>query len=276
MACAYPPDTKTPGLDRENELKPPETARISESIKPRDADTVARAIVRGIERDRLVITADFQTAALAARCRPARSLRPPHDGPHGAQGAQATGYVRNMSTRTETDSMGAIEVPAEHYWGAQTQRSIHHFAIGDDRMPPPVIRGMAILKKAAALVNRELGKLPGGEGRPHRPGGRRDHRRQARRRVPAVGVADRQRHADEHERQRGDLEPRHRARRRRAGVEEAGPPERRREHVAVVERHVPDRDAHRRGGGDRARARCRRSAGSATRSPRRRRSSPTS
>jgi fumarate hydratase, class II len=65
-----------------------------------------------------------------------------------------------MSTRTETDSMGAIDVPAEHYWGAQTQRSIHHFAIGDDRMPEAVIRGMAILKKAAALVNQELGKLP--------------------------------------------------------------------------------------------------------------------
>jgi fumarate hydratase class II len=63
-------------------------------------------------------------------------------------------------TRTETDSMGAIEVPADHYWGAQTQRSLHHFAIGDNRMPAPVIRGMAILKKAAALVNRELGKLP--------------------------------------------------------------------------------------------------------------------
>ncbi|HEY7106366.1 MAG TPA: class II fumarate hydratase [Acidimicrobiia bacterium] len=65
-----------------------------------------------------------------------------------------------MSTRTETDSMGAIDVPAEHYWGAQTQRSLHHFAIGDDTMPDAVIRGMAILKKAAAIVNRELGKLP--------------------------------------------------------------------------------------------------------------------
>jgi fumarate hydratase class II len=65
-----------------------------------------------------------------------------------------------MSTRTETDSMGAIEVPAEHYWGAQTQRSLHHFAIGDDTMPDAVVRGMAILKKAAAIVNRDLGKLP--------------------------------------------------------------------------------------------------------------------
>jgi fumarate hydratase class II len=63
------------------------------------------------------------------------------------------------ATRTETDSMGAIEVPADRYWGAQTQRSLHHFSIGDDHMPKPVIRGMAILKKAAALVNRDLGKL---------------------------------------------------------------------------------------------------------------------
>jgi 3-dehydrosphinganine reductase len=64
VACVYPPDTKTPGLERENELKPLETVRISESIKPRDADNVARAIVRGIERDRISITADVQTAAL--------------------------------------------------------------------------------------------------------------------------------------------------------------------------------------------------------------------
>jgi len=63
------------------------------------------------------------------------------------------------ATRTETDSMGPIDVPASRYWGAQTQRSLHHFSIGDDRMPKSVIRGMAILKKAAALVNRELGGL---------------------------------------------------------------------------------------------------------------------
>jgi fumarate hydratase class II len=62
-------------------------------------------------------------------------------------------------TRIETDSMGAIEVPADRYWGAQTQRSLHHFNIGDDRMPREVIRALGILKKAAALVNEELGKL---------------------------------------------------------------------------------------------------------------------
>src|SRR6185295_7055121 len=62
--------------------------------------------------------------------------------------------------RTETDSMGAIEVAADRYWGAQTERSLHHFNIGDDRMPREMIRALGILKKAAAQVNEELGKLP--------------------------------------------------------------------------------------------------------------------
>jgi 3-dehydrosphinganine reductase len=64
VACAYPPDTDTPGLAREHEHKPEATKRISATIKPRTADAVADAIVRGIERNRLVITADPQTAAL--------------------------------------------------------------------------------------------------------------------------------------------------------------------------------------------------------------------
>ena len=64
VACAYPPDTETPGLARENELKPDATKRVSATIKPRSADAVADAIVRGIERNRVVITADPQTAAL--------------------------------------------------------------------------------------------------------------------------------------------------------------------------------------------------------------------
>jgi len=65
VACAYPPDTDTLGRARENEQKPVETAGISAAIRPRSAETVAAAIVRGIERNRLVITADVQTAALA-------------------------------------------------------------------------------------------------------------------------------------------------------------------------------------------------------------------
>jgi len=63
--------------------------------------------------------------------------------------------------RIETDSMGAIEVADDRYWGAQTQRSLHYFAIGNDVMPREMIRAIGILKKAAAVVNQRLGKLPG-------------------------------------------------------------------------------------------------------------------
>ena len=62
-------------------------------------------------------------------------------------------------TRTESDSMGKIEVPVDRYYGAQTARSLIHFDIGKDTMPPELIRAFAILKKAAALVNQDLGKL---------------------------------------------------------------------------------------------------------------------
>jgi fumarate hydratase, class II len=61
--------------------------------------------------------------------------------------------------RIESDSMGTIEVPADRYWGAQTARSLIHFDIGTDTMPPELIRAFGILKKAAALVNLDLGKL---------------------------------------------------------------------------------------------------------------------
>ncbi len=64
-----------------------------------------------------------------------------------------------MNTRTETDSMGTIEVPADRYYGAQTARSLIHFDIGRDVMPRELIRALGILKQAAALVNRDLGKL---------------------------------------------------------------------------------------------------------------------
>src|SRR5271165_7181923 len=62
-------------------------------------------------------------------------------------------------TRTESDSMGKIDVPTDRYYGAQTARSLIHFDIGKDTMPPELIRAFGILKKAAALVNQDLGKL---------------------------------------------------------------------------------------------------------------------
>ncbi|MGC1417917.1 MAG: lyase family protein, partial [Candidatus Acidiferrum sp.] len=66
----------------------------------------------------------------------------------------------SLPTRTESDSMGKIDVPADRYYGAQTARSLIHFAIGKDTMPPELIRSFGFLKKAAALVNQDLGKLP--------------------------------------------------------------------------------------------------------------------
>ncbi|MEK6333976.1 MAG: class II fumarate hydratase [Acidobacteriota bacterium] len=67
---------------------------------------------------------------------------------------------QSTAKRTESDSMGEIEVRADRYWGAQTERSLHHFNIGDDIMPREMIRALGLLKKACALVNQDLGKLP--------------------------------------------------------------------------------------------------------------------
>src|SRR5713101_7625207 len=74
--------------------------------------------------------------------------------------SEATQSALTTPTRTESDSMGKIDVPADRYYGAQTARSLIHFAIGKDTMPPELIRAFGILKKAAALVNQDLGKLP--------------------------------------------------------------------------------------------------------------------
>src|SRR5213593_380499 len=70
-----------------------------------------------------------------------------------------SGLAEARATRVETDSMGRIEVRADRYWGAQTERSLHHFAIGHDRMPVAVVHALGLLKKAAALVNQKLGVL---------------------------------------------------------------------------------------------------------------------
>src|SRR5919199_6401040 len=68
--------------------------------------------------------------------------------------------THTVPTRLESDSMGTVEVPAHVYWGAQTARSLIHFSIGRDLMPPELIWAFGVLKKAAALVNEALGKLP--------------------------------------------------------------------------------------------------------------------
>ena len=64
------------------------------------------------------------------------------------------------TTRTEHDSLGAIEIPSERLWGAQTQRSLEHFHISTEHMPQELILALAAVKRACALVNRDLGLLP--------------------------------------------------------------------------------------------------------------------
>src|ERR1700690_3529767 len=73
--------------------------------------------------------------------------------------ARSTPSPNSAATRTETDSFGPIEVPADRYWGAQTERSRQNFRIGQDRMPMAIIRALGIVKLAAAETNRELGLL---------------------------------------------------------------------------------------------------------------------
>ncbi|MDU6727467.1 MAG: lyase family protein, partial [Bradyrhizobium sp.] len=67
--------------------------------------------------------------------------------------------LSDRPTRTETDSLGPIEVAADRYWGAQTERSRQNFRIGNDRMPMGLVRALALVKRAAAQTNRELGLL---------------------------------------------------------------------------------------------------------------------
>ena len=63
------------------------------------------------------------------------------------------------ATRTETDSFGPLEVPADKYWGAQTQRSIMNFPIGWEKQPVAIVRALGVIKQACAEANKELGKL---------------------------------------------------------------------------------------------------------------------
>jgi L-lactate dehydrogenase complex protein LldE len=107
----------------------------------------------------------------------------------------------------EHDSLGPVNVPADKLWGAQTQRSLEHFSIGDDLMPREMIPAYAIVKKAAALVNHKAGRLGDTSEGPDRPRLRRDPGGPAPGPVPAARLDDRQRHPVQHERQRGDRQP---------------------------------------------------------------------
>jgi fumarate hydratase class II len=152
----------------------------------------------------------------------------------------------NANVRIEKDALGEVRVPADHLWGAQTQRSVENFPIGVDRFKwgRPVIRAFGVLKKSAAIANGELGELPGEKvdlivrAAQEVIDGKLDAE------FP-LWCSRRVGDAVEHERQRGDREPCDPARGRRRRLEEADPSQRRRQPRAVVQRHVPGGDAHR-------------------------------
>ena len=149
--------------------------------------------------------------------------------------------------RIEKDTFGPIEVPADRLWGAQTQRSLQNFKIwrrAHAARPHPRARAGQARRRAGEPRPRRARQ---GEGAGDHRRRRRGDRRQARRRVPARRLADRLRHADQHEHERGARQPRQRAPRRRARRGAQGPPQRRRQPRAVVERRLPDGDARRRG-----------------------------
>ncbi len=145
-------------------------------------------------------------------------------------------------TRTETDTFGPIQVPAERLWGAQTQRSLEHFRISGERMPLALVHALVLRQEGGGPRPRRARRARRREGRGHRRRRGRGARRAVGRRVPARGLADGERHPDQHERQRGPREPRERDPRRGARREAPRAPERRRQPGPVHERRVPHRD----------------------------------
>ena len=130
-------------------------------------------------------------------------------------------------TRIEKDTMGDIAVPADRYWGAQTQRSLKYFqaGAGRDTMPRELIKALGILKKAAAMANVELKLLDKERGdmiaqvADEVVSGKLDEH------FPLGHLADRLGHPDQHECQRGDQQPGHRNFRRRNGKQKTDSPQ---------------------------------------------------
>ena len=107
-------------------------------------------------------------------------------------------------TRVETDTFGPIEVPAECYWGAQTERSLRNLRIGNERMPIPLIHALAIVKRAAAEANLALGMLDARRGKAIVRAAQEVIDRKLDDHFPMLVWADRLRHSDQYERERGD------------------------------------------------------------------------
>jgi len=156
-------------------------------------------------------------------CRPLPRLQGPVFFPHRLFSATNTIMA---NSRTESDAFGEVQVQADRYWGAQTERSLENFKINQpqDRMPPPIVRAFGILKGAAATVNMKygLGRPPPAPrpaanliqrrpqaGQGHPTGCCRSGFAQAGRPLSSRRVANGIGHAVQHECQRGHLQPRH-------------------------------------------------------------------
>ena len=140
--------------------------------------------------------------------------------------------------RIEHDTMGEVKVPAKALWRAQTQRAVENFPISGRGLERTQIRALGLLKGACAQVNSDLGLLAPEKAEAIIAAAAEIADGLARRPVPHRRVPNRFGHQLEHEHQRGDRV--HRGRERGHGA-----PQRRRQHVAVVQRHLPDRHPHR-------------------------------
>ena len=156
--------------------------------------------------------------------------------------------MTSANSRMERDSFGDIAVPSTAYWGAQTQRSVENFPIGGQRMPIEIVHALARIKRAAAEVNASKGLVDKKIAQAIVAAAQEVDRRQARRPLPARRLADGLGHAVEHERQRGDRQPRQsRCSARRSGSKTPVHPN---DHVNMSQSSndcYPDRHAHRRG-----------------------------
>ena len=173
----------------------------------------------------------------------------------GAEGEEGGDVMSETGrTRIEHDLLGDKAVPADAYYGVQTARALENFHISgvELRLYPNLIKAFAMVKLAAARANFDCGQFSQRDPEGHRgrlPGA---HRRQAPRPVPARRLPGRRRHLDEHERQRGDRQPRARADGPPQGRVRALQPARPRQRLAVHERRLPDVAARRHGARQRA------------------------
>ncbi len=141
--------------------------------------------------------------------------------------------------RIEHDSMGEVRVPAGAKWRAQTQRAVENFPVSGVRIDRELILALAAIKGAAAMVNADLGVIGAEVAEAIRAAAAEVAAGQWDDAVPDRRVPDRVRHLEQHEHQRGPRHPGHRAARR------PGAPQRRRQRLAVVQRHVPVGHPHR-------------------------------